>query len=177
MPSKTLTDEQINQAHELLDALDQGGAERRKNFPNFDESDFAAGGFTVMAGLGLWDAVPVGRILGLLRGESLKLPPGQKRPTDADRLRHYEKLVETIREANGWKPAGEMIYYGNAHTLGAGSINESLVAWADGYGGYVVGLTPRGYERDLDRAHNQATYADEVSAAKPFSLEEFPYDD
>lgn len=177
MPAKKFTDEQINQALDLLKALDEGGAERRKNFPHFDESDFAAGGFTVMAALGLWELIPAGRVLGLLRGESLKLGPNQKRPTDGERLKHYEKLIESIRESYGWKLSGELVYYSDAFPLGAGGINESLVAWADGYGGYIVGLTPRGYEKDLDRAHSQSIHADEATAAKPFGLEEFPYDD
>jgi hypothetical protein len=116
----------------LLAAMDQGGIERRAAIGIFAEDDYAAGALNILNALGLWDYVG-GRALLMLSGTTLALGPGQKRPTDQDKLKHYLAEVKRIMEGNCWEPAGTVLrneFYN--HDL-------ELVAWHDGTGGFMVG--------------------------------------
>jgi len=144
----------------LLAAMDQGGIERRAQWPVFGEDDYVAGALTVINALGLWQYVS-GRALQILTGTALPLGHGQKRPTDQDKLKHYLDEAKRIREANEWEPSGTIV----RSSYKDGMV---LVAWHDGTGGFIVGKTKRGYEKNIDDArevvyfHNAETAADLV---------------
>lgn len=145
-------------AHQLLAAMDQGGIERRQMWPVFDEGDYVAGALTVMNALGLWDYVG-GRAMKILSGTALPLGDHQKRPTDQDKLKYLLAEVERIREANDWEPAGTVV---RSRVLDGS--RTSLVAWHDGSGGFIVGKTKRGYEKNLDDAHEVSYFRNAETA-------------
>jgi len=53
----------------------------------------------VIKALGLWDYVS-SRAIQILSGTAMPLGPGQKRPTDQDKLKYHLAEAKRIREAN-----------------------------------------------------------------------------